>query len=161
MAKTLEAGQAAPDFRRPAVDGRERTLADFRGRWLVLFFYPKASTTGCTIEARAFEERRTAFDGEGASILGASRDGAKANAAFAAKQGLAYPLLCDEDRSLHEAYGVLEAKKLYGKPVIGTNRSTFLIDPEGRIAKIWRDVRPAGHAGEVLGALTALRSAGP
>jgi peroxiredoxin Q/BCP len=161
MTMAPEAGQTAPDFRRPTADGGGRSLADCRGRWLVLFFYPKADTPGCTLEARAFMERKAGFDAAGADILGASRDGVEQNAAFAAKHGLAYPLLCDEDRSLHEAYGVLVEKTQYGKKVLGVDRSTFLIDPDGKIAKIWRDVRPAGHAEEVLGALTVLRSARP
>lgn len=152
-AKELREGLKAPAFRLADHAGNTVALKDLAGRRVVLFFYPKASTSGCTKEARGFAEAAEAFAAKGAAILGISRDSAKANAGFAAKQGLGFPLLCDTDRTVHAKYGVMVEKTMYGRKVLGVDRSTFLIGPDGRIERMWRGVKVAGHVEEVLAAL--------
>ena len=146
-------GERAPDFCLPDADGKEHCLGDFRGKWIVLYFYPRDNTSGCTREAVAFTEMKKDFEKEGAVIIGISKDSPKSHARFIEKHGLDILLLSDEDHSVIERYGAWGKKKLYGKEHWATVRSTFLIDPEGRIVREWRKVKVDGHAQAVLGAL--------
>ncbi|WP_152560755.1 thioredoxin-dependent thiol peroxidase [Thermus caliditerrae] len=153
----MEAGSLAPDFALPDQDGRLHRLADYRGRWVVLYFYPKDDTPGCTKEACGFRDRMGDLQDLGAVVLGVSADGVESHKRFAEKYGLNFPLLADPERQAILAYGAWGKKNLYGKEYEGVLRQTFLIDPEGRIAKVWRKVSPEGHAEEVAEALRALR----
>ena len=146
-------GERAPDFCLPDAEGKKHCLGDFRGKWVVLYFYPRDNTSGCTREAVAFTEMKKDFEKEGAVIIGISKDSPKSHARFIEKHGLDILLLSDEDHSVIERYGAWGKKKLYGKEHWGTVRSTFLIDPEGRIVREWRKVKVDGHAQAVLEAL--------
>lgn len=148
--------RAAPDFTLPATDGRSLGLKDFAGKTLVLYFYPKDSTPGCTNEARDFAALYGQFVAAGCEVLGVSRDSLKAHENFRAKNALPFALLSDRDEAACTAYDVIKLKKLYGKEVRGIERSTFLIDAQGRIVREWRGVKVAGHAQEVLDAVRAL-----
>lgn len=148
--------RAAPDFTLPATDGRSLGLKDFAGKTLVLYFYPKDSTPGCTNEARDFAALHGQFVAAGCEVLGVSRDSLKAHENFRAKNALPFALLSDRDEAACTAYDVIKLKKLYGKEVRGIERSTFLIDAQGRIVREWRGVKVAGHAQEVLDAVRAL-----
>jgi peroxiredoxin Q/BCP len=136
-------------------DGSTGKLADHAGRWLVLYFYPKDSTPGCTTEGLEFNALLPKFAKLGCDVLGVSRDSVKSHQNFCAKQGFRFPLVSDGDEALCNAFGVIQEKNMYGKKVLGIVRSTFLIDPEGRIAAEWRGVKVAGHAQAVLDALKA------
>lgn len=153
---TIAVGAEAPDFSLPGADGQTVTLRDFRGRKLVLYFYPKAGTEGCTLEAHDFNRLRDSFKTAGAEVIGVSADPVKAIARFRAKQDLAIPLLSDEAHALLDAYGVWVEKSMYGRRFMGIERTTMLIDAKGRIARIWPKVKVAGHAEEVLAATRAL-----
>ncbi|GLK82630.1 thioredoxin-dependent thiol peroxidase [Ancylobacter defluvii] len=153
---TIAAGEPAPDFELPCDDGRIVRLADFRGRKLVLYFYPKASTPGCTIEAHDFNRLLPEFEKAGTSVLGVSADPAKALVKFRDKECLAFPLATDESHAMLSAYGVWGEKSMYGKTFMGIERSTLLIDAEGRVAQVWPKVKVAGHAEAVLAAAQAL-----
>ena len=153
---TISVGDQAPDFALPADDGHIVRLADFRGRKLVLYFYPKAGTEGCTIEAHDFNRLLPEFEKAGAAVLGVSADPAKAVARFRTKQELTLPLATDEAHDMLAAYGVWAEKSMYGKTFMGVVRTTLLIDAQGRIARIWPKVKVAGHAEEVLAAAQAL-----
>ncbi|MGQ9510724.1 MAG: thioredoxin-dependent thiol peroxidase [Thermaceae bacterium] len=155
-----ELGGIAPDFSLPDQDGRVHRLSDYRGRWVVLYFYPKDDTPGCTVEARGFRDEKGRLEELGAVVLGVSADGVESHKAFAEKHRLNFPLLADPNREAIRAYGAWGKKKLYGKEYEGVLRQTFLIDPEGRIAKVWRKVKPEGHAEEVARALEVLRGTG-
>ena len=133
-------------------------LADFAGRWLVLYFYPKDSTPGCTTEGLDFNALLPKFRKLGADVLGVSRDSLKSHDNFCAKQGFGFPLVSDAEGKLCEAFGVIQPKKLYGREFIGIVRSTFLIDPKGRVAQAWSPVKLTGHAQAVLDALKAASS---
>jgi thioredoxin-dependent peroxiredoxin len=146
-------GDPAPDFALPAADGTTVRLGDLRGRYAVVYFYPKDDTTGCTKEALDFTERKSEFDALGAQILGISPDSMKAHAKFAAKHGLEVTLLADPERVAIEAYGVWAEKKMYGRAYMGVERSTFLIGPDGTVLNSWRGVKIPGHAADVLDAL--------
>lgn len=146
----------APDFSLPAGDGRTLSLSDFKGKPLVLYFYPKDDTPGCTQEAIAFSSLAPEFEKAGAAVVGVSRDSVKRHANFAKKHDLAFPLLSDEDGRLCEAFGVWVEKNLYGRTYMGIERSTFLIDGEGVIRRVWRKVKVKGHAEEVLEAVKSL-----
>jgi peroxiredoxin Q/BCP len=148
-------GAAAPAFTLPRDGGGEVSLADFRGRKLVLFFYPKASTPGCTREAQAFSALARDFAAAGTAILGVSADPVKAQEKFRSKFDLAVPLASDETHKMLEAYGVWGKKSMYGRTFQGVFRVTFLIDARGRIVRIWRGVKVPGHAEEVLAAAKA------
>ena len=150
----LKPGDPAPDFRLPADSGNSVSLGDYRGRKLVLYFYPRDDTPGCTTEAQAFRDAVDEFDGAGAAILGVSPDTPAKHDRFKAKHGLPFALGSDEDHSAAETYGVWVEKRMYGRVYMGIERSTFLIDEDGRIARIWRKVRVKGHAQAVLDALT-------
>lgn len=152
----VQVGDMAPEAAFETMDGAQTTLATWRGRKLVLYFYPKDDTPGCTKEAQAFTELAAAFDAAGTAILGVSKDSAKKHQSFTAKYGLGVPLATDADGALLEAFGAWVEKSMYGKSYMGIDRSTFLIDAEGRIARIWRKVKVPGHAAEVLAAAQAL-----
>jgi peroxiredoxin Q/BCP len=149
-------GSAAPPFTLPGDGGRQVSLNDFRGRKLVLYFYPKADTSGCTKEAQDFSALRTEFDKAGAAVVGVSADPSSAHDKFKAKYGLDLALASDEARKTLEDYGVWTEKSMYGRSYMGIERTTFLIDGEGRIARVWRKVKVPGHAEEVLAAAKAL-----
>jgi peroxiredoxin Q/BCP len=150
MSTELAVGAAAPAFTLPRDGGGTVSLADFRGRKLVLYFYPKADTPGCTTEAQTFSKLAKQFAKAGTEILGASADPVKTLDKFRTKHGLAIPLASDERHAMLEAYGVWGEKSMYGRKFLGVLRTTFLIDGKGRIVRIWRNVRVAGHAEEVL-----------
>ena len=138
--------------------GDTAKLSDFAGQWLVLYFYPKDSTPGCTTEGNDFNALLPKFRKLGATVLGVSRDSLKSHQNFCAKQGFQFDLVSDTDEKLCNAFGVIKPKKLYGREFIGIERSTFLIDPSGRIVQAWRPVKVPGHAQAVLDALKAART---
>ena len=145
----LKIGEKAPDFCL-AGDIGQVCLKDLKGKWVVVYFYPKDMTSGCTIEALEFTELKADFETENAVILGISADSIQSHAKFREKQNLKHTLLSDIDKKILEAYGVWQTKKMYGKEFKGIIRSTYLIDDKGNIANIWAKVSPAGHAEEVL-----------
>jgi len=151
-------GEMAPDFTAPTQDGTEVSLKDFRGRPVVLYFYPRDNTPGCTIEACAFRDNWAALQAAGAVVLGVSTDTVKRHENFARRFELPFPLIADPDREVVNTYGVYAEKSFMGRLSMGTHRITFLIDGEGRIARIWPKVSVKGHAGEVLEAVKALTS---
>ena len=142
--------QAAPDFDLPATGGRQIKLEDFKGRGVVLYFYPKDSTPGCTTEGQDFRDLHPLFKALGWDILGISRDSVKSHENFKAKQGFPFDLLSDPEEKACAAYGVMKMKNMYGKQVRGIERSTFAIAPDGTLAKSWRGVKVPNHAQEVL-----------
>jgi thioredoxin-dependent peroxiredoxin len=150
MDKPLSVGTPAPNFTLPRDGGSQVALKDFSGRKLVLYFYPKADTPGCTKEAISFNALRKAFEEAGTAILGVSADPVKAQDKFRDKYSLAFPLVSDETHRMLEAYGVWGEKSMYGKTFMGVERLTYLIDRKGRIAKVWPKVKVDGHAEEVL-----------
>jgi peroxiredoxin Q/BCP len=156
MSITCEAGHSAPDFHLEAGDGKHVTLKDFAGRNLVLYFYPKDDTSGCTAEALAFNALKGDFEAAGASVLGISPDSPKSHAKFREKYGLDIALASDEGKETLTAYGVWAEKSMYGRKYMGVERSTFLIGADGRIARVWRKVKVPKHADEVLQAAKAL-----
>lgn len=133
--------------------GQTTTLADNAGKWLVLYFYPKDNTPGCTTEGRDFNTLLPEFEKLGARILGVSKDSVRSHAGFASKQGFAFDLISDTEEKLCRAFGVIQMKKLYGREYEGIVRSTFLIDPQSHIVECWQPVKVAGHAAAVLEAL--------
>ena len=138
--------------------GETVKLKDYAGQWLVLYFYPKDSTPGCTTEGLDFNALLAKFKKLGASVLGVSRDSVKSHQNFCAKQGFKFDLISDKDEALCQAFGVIKEKSLYGRKYIGIERSTFLIDPKGVIAQSWRPVKVSGHAQAVLDALKAAQT---
>jgi peroxiredoxin Q/BCP len=146
-------GDAAPDFTLPDDTGAGQTLSAQRGRWVVLFFYPKDFTPGCTTEVCEFRDLTAEFDAAGATVWSVSVLDAGSKSRFKAEHGLNFPLLADADHAVAERYGVWVEKKNYGKTYWGIGRATFLVDPEGRIARVWPKVTVEGHAAEVLGAV--------
>lgn len=153
----IEEGSAAPEFRIPADDGSVIASGDLRGGWTVLYFYPKDDTSGCTTQACEFRDLHPRFEEGRARILGVSPDSVGSHVKFRNKHGLNFTLLADEDKTLSEAYGVWKEKSMYGRKYMGVERSTFLIDPDGKVARVWRKVRPAGHAEVVAEALDELK----
>jgi peroxiredoxin Q/BCP len=149
-------GSAAPDFTLPRDGGGEVALSDLRGKKVVLYFYPKDDTSGCTKEAIDFTTHLPAFESAGAVILGVSKDSVAAHDKFRAKHGLGVTLLSDADSDVCERYGVWAEKSMYGKKYMGIERSTFLIDADGTLVRAWRKVKVPGHAEEVLEAVKAL-----
>ncbi|WP_396221367.1 thioredoxin-dependent thiol peroxidase [Gemmatimonas sp.] len=143
-------GIPAPDFTLPTETGDTLTLSSLRGQWVVLFAYPKDDTSGCTVEACEFRDALPRFDAAKAVILGISPDSVKSHAKFKAKYELPYTLLADEEQTVLQAYDVWKEKSMYGKKYMGVERTTFLIDPQGQIAKVFSKVKPAGHAAEVM-----------
>ena len=150
MAAKLAEGTKAPAFKLPTGDGDPVTLADFKGKNLVLFFYPKADTPGCTKEAIAFSALKPAFTKANTAVVGVSADPVKAQSAFKKKHSLKTDLASDETHAMLEAYGVWGEKSMYGRTFQGITRTTVLIGPNGRIARIWPKVKVDGHAEEVL-----------
>ena len=153
----IEIGDVAPDFCLPGAGGQEICLNAHSGKWLVLYFYPKDNTSGCTREAMDFTAHLPDFRKLGAEVVGISRDSPASQEKFAAKHSLKVTLLSDPDHRVTESYGAWALKKMYGKESYGTVRSTFLIDPEGKIAYIWRRVKVDGHAAAVLKKLQKLQ----
>jgi len=150
----LKEGDKAPDIRVRTDSGEEFRLSSLRGKRVVLYFYPRADTPGCTIEACEFRDDLKAFSKKGALIVGVSPDKPAAQAKFKQKYGLPFTLLADEEKAAAKAYGVWREKNMYGKKVMGNVRTTFLIGPDGKIEKIYENVKAKGHAGEVLASLT-------
>jgi len=149
----INEGDAAPDFELPADDGSTISLAGLRGRKVVLYFYPKDDTSGCTTEACEFRDALPRFEEDGAVILGVSPDSVASHRKFKEKYDLNFLLLADEAHEVAEAYGVWKEKSMFGNKYWGVERSTFLIDEEGRVQRAWRRVRPKGHAEKVAEAL--------
>jgi len=156
MAKALDAGAKAPDFTLPVDGGGTVSLKDFKGRKLVLYFYPKADTPGCTREAIDFTARKAAFAKADTAILGVSADPVKAQDAFKKKHKLGFALASDETHKMLTDYGAWGEKSMYGRTFMGVIRATFLIGPDGRIARVWPKVKVDGHADEVLAAAKEL-----
>ena len=152
-------GDPAPDLELPDHDGIVRRLADQRGRWTVLYFYPADDTPGCTTEACQFRDLDEPFRVAGAEVWGVSPDDPQSHTRFRTKHGLGFTLLADVDHSVAERYGAWQLKTAYGRSSMGIQRSTFLIDPDGRIARVWPKVRADGHAAEVAGALAEEQAA--
>lgn len=146
-------GKKAPALSLALSSGETLALKDFAGQWLVLYFYPKDSTPGCTTEGLDFNALLPKFKKLGATVLGVSRDSIKSHQNFCAKQGFKFDLVSDKDETLCNAFGVIKEKSLYGRKYLGIERSTFLIDPKGVIVQSWRPVKVAGHAQAVLDAL--------
>lgn len=146
----LKTGDKALGFCLPDQDDKENCLADYKGKWVVLYFYPKDNTPGCTIEAIDFTAVKKDLETKNTVILGVSRDSAKSHQNFIAKQQLTITLLSDPDHKVIEAYGAWQLKKMYGKESYGIVRSTYLIDPEGKIAFAWPTVNAKGHVEEVV-----------
>jgi len=138
--------------------GATTNLGQYAGRWLTLYFYPKDSTPGCTTEGIEFNALLPKFRKLGADVLGVSRDSLKSHQNFCAKQGFKFDLVSDADEALCNAFGVIKQKQLYGRKYIGIERSTFLVDPKGRVVQAWRGVKVAGHAQAVLDALKAAQA---
>ncbi|QJQ96772.1 MULTISPECIES: peroxiredoxin [Halomonadaceae] len=156
MSVTL--GQPVPDFTASATGDTSVTLAELKGRQVVIYFYPKASTPGCTTEGGDFRDRKEAFEQANTVILGVSRDGIRAQENFKAKQGFNFDLISDKDEAVCQLFDVIKLKKLYGKEHLGIERSTFLIDADGKLAREWRGVKVARHVEEVLAAAQALNA---
>lgn len=155
---TLDVGQPVPDFSAPATGDTTLKLSDLRGQQVVVYFYPKASTPGCTTEGGDFRDRKADFDAANTVIVGVSRDGLRAQENFKAKQDFNFTLVSDKDETVCRLFDVIKLKKLYGKEHLGIERSTFLIDSEGKLAEAWRGVKVPGHVDEVLAAAQALNA---
>ena len=149
----LEKGMPAPGFILPRDGGGTLSLGEFRGQWVVLYFYPKDDTSGCTMQAVDFTAKAEAFAAKNAVILGVSPDPVKKHDKFRDKHNLGIALLSDEDKQVLQTYGVWKEKSMYGRKYMGVERTTVLIDPEGRIARIWEKVKVPGHVDEVLNAI--------
>ncbi len=157
MSKLPAAGDAMPDIAMETPDGGTVKPSDFKGRKLVVFFYPKDNTPGCTTEAKDFSALKSEFEGAGAQLLGVSKDSAKKHQSFIAKHDLTTPLATDsEEGGLSDALGIWTEKQMYGKTYMGMVRTTYLVDAEGKIAQVWDKVKVKGHAEEVLAAAKAL-----
>jgi len=156
--RTPDVGEPAPAVDLPDEAGTIHSLSEQRGRWTVIYFYPKDDTPGCTVEACAFRDSLAAFTERDADVWGISPQGSSSKRAFADKFSLTFPLLADERHAVAEAYGSWVEKHNYGKTYWGTARTSFLVDPEGKIARVWPKVKPEGHAEEVLAALDEART---
>ncbi|MGB7975156.1 MAG: peroxiredoxin [Roseiarcus sp.] len=156
MVKELVEGDIAPTFELPTDGGGRTHLQDLKGKPVVIYFYPKDDTSGCTAEAIAFNALRVKFAAAGATVIGVSPDSAASHDKFKRKHNLEIALAADPERSAIQVYGVWKEKSMYGRKYFGVERSTFLIDRNGRIARIWRKVKVPGHADEVLAATKAL-----
>ncbi len=155
----LAEGDRAPDFSLPDQEGNEVKLSDLRGETVVLYFYPKADTSGCTVQACGVRDRRADYDAAGARVIGVSPDEVKAIDKFAGKYDLDFTLLADADHAVAEAYGTWVEKSMYGNKYMGVQRATFIIDPKGKIARVFPKVQPKKHDDLVLKALQDLISA--
>lgn len=147
---------AVPDFSAEMTGGKPFRLSDFRGRTLVIYFYPKDNTPGCTTEAMQFRDLHPQFRSAGAEIIGVSRDSLRSHEGFKAKLGLPFELISDPDETVCQLFDVMVMKSMYGKQVRGVERSTFVIDAEGKIVKEWRGVKVPGHVNDVLGLIESL-----
>lgn len=154
----LKLGQPIPSFSGCTTDGQTIDRTTYQGRWLVLYFYPRDNTPGCTTEAKDFQHLLPDFSVAHAAVVGVSNDTAASHEKFCAKQGLTFPLIADTDRSLSLLFDVIREKKMYGKTFEGIERSTFLIDPHGVLQAEWRKVKVPGHAAAVLAAIRASAS---
>ena len=154
---SLEAGQLAPDFCLPDQEGNRICLENLKGKWVVLYFYPRDNTPGCSLEARNFSCLRTDFEAENAVVLGVSRDSEESHRTFIEKKEPNIKLLSDEQAEVHGKYDVLHPKHFRGKDIISADRTTFLINPEGQIVRIWDHVKVVGHAEKVLSELKKLK----
>ncbi|MCJ7711033.1 MAG: peroxiredoxin, partial [Chloroflexi bacterium] len=152
-------GDPAPEIALPDEHGTLHRLVDRRGSWTVVYFYPKDDTPGCTTEACQFRDLHADIEGMDAAVWGVSPDGSGSHAAFRAKFGLPFTLLSDEDHAVSEAYGAWQEKTNYGRTYMGIARSSFLVDPDGRIAAMWPKVKADGHAAQVLDAIRAAQAA--
>jgi thioredoxin-dependent peroxiredoxin len=159
MSDWVEPGQKAPAFTLTADDGSKVRLADFKGQPVVLYFYPKDDTPGCTREACAFRDQRSEFQKLGAAVIGISADSIESHVKFRDKFKLNFPLLVDADHKVAEAYGAWREKNMYGKKSMGIQRSTFLIDPAGKVGRVWKAVKVDGHDEQVLKAIVELEAA--
>jgi len=153
----IEVGQKAPEFCLPNPDETEICLKDLRGKWVVLYFYPKDNTPGCTTEALDFTAHLEEFEKLGAVVLGVSPDSCESHKKFIEKKGLKVTLLCDPNKDVLKKYGAWGIKKMYGKEYEGVIRTTYLIDPEGKVAAVWPKVRVKGHVEKVLEKLKELQ----
>ena len=153
----LQIGSLAPEFALPDEKNIVHRLSDYRGKFVLLYFYPKDNTPGCTTEACNFRDDYSAYQEAGVMILGVSPDGPASHARFKAKYDLPFPLLADEGHQVCDLYGVWGPKKFMGREYEGVHRTTFLIDPEGRIAHVFEKVKPSKHSAEVLEVLESLR----
>jgi thioredoxin-dependent peroxiredoxin len=150
---TPAAAHPAPNFVLESDRGNRVSLDDFAGKWLIVYFYPRDNTPGCTREAADFTKAAPALKKLGAEVLGISKDSVKSHCSFRDKMGISFPLLSDPDLAAHKAYSAWGTKNMYGKKVEGTIRSTFLLSPEGKIARAWKSVKVDGHADRVIEAL--------
>ena len=146
----MEIGEKAPEFRSLDQNGEKIALKDFKGKWVVLYFYPRADTPGCTIEACGFRDSFKRIEKSGAVVLGVSPDEPKAQKKFEEKYDLPFTLVADADKTICNLYGVIQEKNMYGKKVMGVVRTTFVIGPDGKIRHIFNKVKAEGHAEEVL-----------
>jgi peroxiredoxin Q/BCP len=155
-----EAGDLAPEIALPDETGAVHRLADQRGRWTIVYFYPKDDTPGCTVEACEFRDANETIHERGADVWGISPQGSQSKRAFREKFGLPFLLLADADHAVADAYGSWVEKQNYGKTYMGVARTTFLVGPDGRVARTWPKVKPEGHAADVIAALDAAQAAG-
>ncbi len=153
---TILEGKKAPAFTLPFAGGGTVRLSELKGRYVVVYFYPKDNTPGCTVEAQEFQANLAGFKRGNALVVGISPDSIKSHDEFAEKYGLGFRLLADEDHAIAEKYGVWVEKSMYGRKYWGIQRATFLIDPAGKIAKVWPKAKPEGHAAEVLQAIKGM-----
>lgn len=158
MAKTLQPGDSAPDIALPDQDGNPRSLAEQRGKWVLVYFYPRDDTPGCTIEACGLRDASDAYSRAGITVFGISADPSKSHRKFADKFQLPFALLADEQKTVIRAFGAWGKKKFMGRVFDGILRQSFLIDPKGKIAKVYPKVKPEGHAEEVLADVAALQA---
>jgi peroxiredoxin Q/BCP len=156
--ESVKEGAAAPKFDLESDAGERVTNADFAGQWLVLYFYPKDNTPGCTREAQDFTKAAARLKKLGAAVIGVSKDSVKSHCGFRDKIGIRFPLLSDPELAVHKAYGAWGKKVMYGKQVEGVIRSTFLVAPDGKLARAWSGVKVDGHVEKVLAALQELRA---
>jgi peroxiredoxin Q/BCP len=156
----IEEGKPAPEFALESDGGGRVSRSDYSGKWLVVYFYPKDDTPGCTREAQAFTAAAAQLKKLGAAVAGISRDSVKSHCGFRDKYDIAFPLLSDPDLAAHRAYGAWGTKTMYGKKVEGVIRSTFLVSPEGKIARVWSGVKVDGHVDKVIAALEEARGSG-
>lgn len=154
----LNPGDKAPDFALPDDNGATVSLSKLKGQPVIVYFYPKDDTSGCTTEAKDFSCRLDAFKAAGAAVIGLSPDSSSSHLKFKTKHGLTLTLAADEDKAVATSYGVWVEKSMYGRKYMGVERSTFLIGPKGKIVQIWRKVKVPGHADEVLEAVKAMKS---
>ena len=157
MSQILSVGEKAPAFDLPNQDGNNVKLGDYAGKWLVVYFYPRDDTPGCTVEAREFTDLKKDFDNNNALILGVSPDSEKKHCKFIDKHNLEIDLLADENTTMLEDYGVWQEKSMYGKTYMGVVRTTYLINPDGSIAEAWTKVKAKGHAEIVLERLKEIK----